>query len=169
MGVIKISEINTPLGEMTSVFTSKGLAVLSFSKIDSFEIPGSLKDLEVSREIDDRKSQLEAELNDYFNGNPIEFKTPLDLHGTDFQLRVWNALLDVPYGTKSTYKQQALRLGDVKAIRAVASANGSNPVAILVPCHRIVGSDNSLTGYAGELWRKKELLDLESRQMNLFQ
>lgn len=169
METLKLHELSTPLGKMTSAFTPTGLALLSFTALDDLKLPTSLQDFEVSEAIDERQEKLESELADYFNGNPTTFTIPLDLHGTAFQLRVWEALLDIPYGEKSTYKQQAIRLGDLKAIRAVASANGSNPVAILVPCHRIVGSDNSLTGYAGELWRKKELLDLESRQMNLFQ
>lgn len=90
--------------------------------------------------------------------------------GTDFQKRVWQQLLDIPFGTTLSYLDLAKQLGDVKAIRAVASANGKNPLWIVVPCHRVIGTDGSLTGYAGGLWRKKWLLEHENppNQTSLF-
>ena len=106
-------------------------------------------------------SELGAQLTDYAAGTRKSFSVPLDLRGTDFQVRVWRGLLDIPWGTTRTYLEQARLLGDEKAIRAVASANGKNPIAILVPCHRVIGSDGSLTGYAGGLHRKRALLELE--------
>lgn len=115
-----------------------------------------------------RSNELNDQLTAYFKGDLMEFDIPLDFHGTEFQQKVWTALLDVVYGKTASYKEQTAKLGDPKAIRAVASANGANPIAIVVPCHRIIGSNASLTGYAGELWRKKELLALESNQMVLF-
>jgi O-6-methylguanine DNA methyltransferase len=104
---------------------------------------------------------LAEELRAYFQGTLRRFSVPLDLHGTPFQLRVWGALLNIPWGETRTYTQQTALLGNRLAIRAVASANGKNPVAIVVPCHRVLGIDGSLTGYAGGLHRKRALLQLE--------
>lgn len=101
------------------------------------------------------------QLEEYFDKKRTEFDLPLDLQGTDFQKRVWNELLNIPYGKTVSYLDVSLALGDRKAIRAVGTANGRNPIAIVVPCHRVIGSDGSLTGYAGGLTRKKWLLDLE--------
>ena len=86
---------------------------------------------------------------------------PLDLKGTNFQFDVWNLLQKIPYGRLQTYKQQSVNLTHPEAIRAMAHANGQNPIAIIIPCHRVIGSDGKLTGYAGGLWRKKWLLELE--------
>ncbi|WP_457610080.1 methylated-DNA--[protein]-cysteine S-methyltransferase [Lutibacter sp.] len=110
------------------------------------------------------------QLDEYFNGNRTEFNLKLNPQGTDFQKRVWKELLNVPYGKTRSYLEQSKKLGDVKAIRAVASANGKNPIWIVIPCHRIIGSNGSLTGYAGGLWRKKWLLAHESPspQQSLF-
>lgn len=108
------------------------------------------------------------QLDEYFAKKRRSFDLPLDMEGSDFQKRVWNELLTIPFGTVRSYKEQAIVLGDIKAIRAVAKANGANKIAIVVPCHRIIGSDHSLTGYAGGLWRKKALLELESNQGTLF-
>lgn len=110
------------------------------------------------------------QLNAYFSKERTSFDLKLNPKGTAFQQKVWKALLDVPYGKTRSYLEQSKHLGDVKAIRAVASANGKNPLWIVIPCHRIIGSNGSLTGYAGGLWRKKWLLELEcpSGQMELF-
>lgn len=97
----------------------------------------------------------------YFEGRLKEFKVPLDISGTDFQKQVWQALVEIPYGTTSSYLRQAEVLGKPLSVRAVANANGMNKIAIVIPCHRVVGSDGSLTGYAGGLWRKRKLIDLE--------
>jgi methylated-DNA-[protein]-cysteine S-methyltransferase len=101
------------------------------------------------------------QLEEYFNKKRTAFELPFDFEGTDFQLRVWHELLKVPFGKTKSYMDIAKALGDVKAIRAVGMANGRNKIAIIVPCHRIIGSDGSLTGYAGGLDRKKWLLDFE--------
>ncbi len=110
------------------------------------------------------------ELSAYFKGELQKFSFPLTPRGTDFQKRVWQILQEIPYGETITYLEQARRLGNVKAIRAVASANGRNPLWVVVPCHRVIGSDGSLTGYAGGLWRKKWLLEHEGArsQLSLF-
>jgi methylated-DNA-[protein]-cysteine S-methyltransferase len=100
-------------------------------------------------------------LDEYFLGHRESFSIPLDLQGTDFQKRVWAELLKIPYGTTISYKELAIRLGDIKCIRAAGTANGANPVSIIVPCHRVIGSDGSLVGYGGGLWRKRWLLEHE--------
>lgn len=101
------------------------------------------------------------QLNQYFEGSRTEFNMPLLLVGTDFQKNVWNALIQVPYGKTESYLGLSKVLGNEKAIRAVASANGANAIAIIIPCHRIIGSDGNLIGYAGGLNSKKKLLQLE--------
>ena len=110
------------------------------------------------------------QLNEYFNGERKQFTIKLNPQGTTFQKRVWNALKTIPYGKTTSYLQLSKDLGDVKAIRAVANANGKNPLWIIVPCHRVIGSDGSLTGYAGGLSRKQWLLEHESpyKQQSLF-
>jgi len=113
-------------------------------------------------------SQCILQLEEYFNHKREIFDIELDLKGTEFQKRVWNELLKIPFGKKISYKELSLKLGDIMAIRAVAAANGANPVSIIVPCHRVIGSDGSLTGYAGGLWRKQWLLEFESNDNLLF-
>ena len=114
--------------------------------------------------------EVVTQLNDYFEGKRTEFDVLLNPQGTDFQKKVWNGLLQIPHGKTMSYLELSKQLGDVKAIRAVASANGKNPLWIIIPCHRVIGTDGSLTGYAGGLWRKKWLLELEnpSPQQTLF-
>ena len=110
------------------------------------------------------------QLNEYFAGNRQHFDLTLNPQGTDFQKRVWDELLNIPYGKTVSYLDLSKKLGDVKAIRAVAAANGKNPLWIVVPCHRVIGSNGDLTGYAGGLHRKKWLLEHESpvKQQSLF-
>ena len=150
----------TPIGTAKIVGDENGISAIAL--IDecmeaSIEIPEILKD-------------CVQQLDEYFNGTRKQFELKLNPQGTDFQKRVWAALLLVPFGKTRTYLEQSKLLGDVKAIRAVASANGKNPIWILIPCHRIIGSDGSLTGYAGGIWRKKWLLEHEnpSTQQSLF-
>ncbi|HEU0064957.1 MAG TPA: methylated-DNA--[protein]-cysteine S-methyltransferase [Flavisolibacter sp.] len=103
------------------------------------------------------------QLDEYFKGRRKEFNLPLNQDGTEFQQKVWNLLYQIPYGKTISYNTLAKQYGDVKAIRAAASANGKNNIAIIVPCHRVIGSDQSLVGYGGGLWRKKWLLDHEAK------
>ncbi|MGB3181970.1 MAG: methylated-DNA--[protein]-cysteine S-methyltransferase [Cyclobacteriaceae bacterium] len=116
--------------------------------------------------------EVKDQLNDYLEGKRSTFDLPLAPAGTEFQRRVWQALLDIPFGKTCSYLDLSRNLGDVKAIRAVGTANGKNPIWIIIPCHRVIGSDGSLTGYAGGLEMKKNLLDHEAKiagnyQMNL--
>ena len=104
-----------------------------------------------------------AQLDDYFSGKSLVFDLPLAAEGTEFQQKVWAELLKIPYGETITYMDLAVRLGDPKCIRAAGTANGKNPIAIIIPCHRVIGAGNKLTGYAGGIWRKKLLLELEMK------
>jgi len=147
--------VATPLGEMLAVFGSRGLCLLEFV---------GQKHMERGQFIFQENEQtqlLRQELDLYFQGRLQVFATPLETIGTAFQQQVWNALLTIPYGETRSYKEQAQQLGNPKAIRAVAAANGQNKVSILIPCHRVIGSDGKLTGYAGGLNRKQSLLALE--------
>jgi methylated-DNA-[protein]-cysteine S-methyltransferase len=107
------------------------------------------------------------QLHEYFAGTLREFEIPLFMDGTDFQKGVWRNLLRIPYGETITYGELAKRIGDPNAVRAVGAANGQNPLPIIVPCHRVIGSNGSLTGFGGGLENKRKLLDLESRQRRL--
>lgn len=171
MDQIIIGHIETPLGQMIAGVSSTGLCLLEFENDE--RVNGHLKHFGENLEIIEDNSnsiliQTQAQLSAYFKGELKEFNVPIDLIGTDFQCSVWRELSTIEFGKTRTYLDQAKALGDVKAIRAVATANGKNRIAIIVPCHRVIGSDGSLTGYAGELWRKKALLELESNQTSLF-
>jgi methylated-DNA-[protein]-cysteine S-methyltransferase len=106
-------------------------------------------------------AQTIEQLNEYFTGKRHDFDLPLQPKGTNFQQYIWNLLLDIPYGVTTSYLEISKRYGDTKAIRAVGTANGSNPIAIIVPCHRVIGSNGKLIGYGGDLWRKAWLLQHE--------
>ncbi len=103
------------------------------------------------------------QLNEYFEGTRRTFDLPLELHGTDFQMKVWKALREIPYGEIRSYKEIAIAVGNEKASRAVGMANNRNPIFIIIPCHRVIGSNNTLVGYAGGLAMKQGLLELEAR------
>jgi len=129
-----------------------------------------LSEGDVSVEIPLELKDAVTQLQDYFEGKRTDFDFKLNPKGTDFQQKVWQELLNIPFGKTMSYMDLSKKLGDVKAIRAVASANGKNPLWIVVPCHRVIGTDGSLTGYAGGLWRKKWLLEHENptTQQSLF-
>lgn len=128
------------------------------------------EELPVTKKIPATLKNAALQLTEYFDGKRNTFDFPLNPQGTDFQKKVWKALLEIPFGKTTSYQELSIKLGDVKAIRAVASANGKNPLWVVVPCHRVIGSDGSLTGYAGGLWRKKWLLEHETPpiQQSLF-
>ncbi len=151
--------IKTPLGIATIIGDENGISVISVAD-----------EGEISNAIPTVLQEAVTQLNSYFEGKRTDFNFKLNPKGTDFQKKVWNALLDISYGKTRTYLEQSKFLGDVKAIRAVASANGKNPLWIVIPCHRVIGTDGSLTGYAGGLWRKKWLLEHENptTQQSLF-
>lgn len=109
--------------------------------------------------------QLEKELGEYFDGQRHNFTVPLNPEGTTFQKAVWKTLQNIPYGTSISYAEEAIRFGNPKAVRAVANANGKNPIAILIPCHRVIATGGGLGGYSGGLWRKEFLLALEKKSI----
>ena len=152
--------ISTPLGTAKLEGDLDGITAITVCN----ETPNPGKN--VPKSLQPAAEQLE----EYFLGRRTEFNLKLNPQGTDFQKKVWEALLDIPFGKTVSYLDLSKTLGDVKAIRAVASANGKNPLWIVVPCHRVIGSDGSLTGYAGGLHRKKWLLEHESpvKQQSLF-
>lgn len=156
---MKKARIKTPLGIAELTANEEGLT--SVKVMDSVEVSA-----EIPEELENAVVQLRA----YFNGDLKTFDLKLNLQGTDFQKKVWRQLLSIPYGTTTSYLELSRSLGDVKAIRAVAAANGKNPLWIIVPCHRVIGKDGSLTGYAGGLYRKKWLLEHEDppKQQRLF-
>lgn len=162
---ILIQHISTPIGIVTVGATSKGICMLEFGEKTKFKT-----NLDFNSELGSNTfiKKLEQQLNEYFNKKRTVFDVILDLIGTDFQINVWKELLKIPFGSTRTYKEQAIAIGNLKAIRAVATANGANRIPIVIPCHRIIGSNGSLTGFSGGLWRKQFLLELESEQMSLF-
>jgi methylated-DNA-[protein]-cysteine S-methyltransferase len=115
---------------------------------------------------DEPFADVRAQLDEYFGGGRTAFDVPLAMAGSPFQLRVWSALRDIPYGETASYGEIAKRIGDADP-RAVGQANGSNPIAVIVPCHRVIGADGSLTGYGGGLERKRLLLELEAGVLSL--
>ena len=149
--------INTPLGKLLLARTAKGLAGVWFEGQKHHPEP-----LTIARRPDDALLRRTADLlHDYFAGKDVVFDVPLDLQGTPFQRSVWMTLLAIPEGQTRTYGEIAKSLGSASAVRAVGGAVGRNPVSVIVPCHRVIGSDGSLTGYAGGVERKRALLELE--------
>ncbi|PID40436.1 MAG: hypothetical protein CR984_03200 [Proteobacteria bacterium] len=165
--IIQISRLTTPMGPMFIGSTNMGICLLEFTNRKSLE--AELQDLQQRRHArilpgeNTHIKQAKDELDEYFAGKRQQFDAAIDPVGTKFQQLVWRSLLTIPYGTTISYLEQAKRLGREKSVRAVASANGHNKISIIVPCHRVIGSDGSLTGYGGGLERKKWLLDLEKR------
>jgi len=153
----------SPIGILEIIGGDGGIEQITYIDDDNFSISNAKI---VTKEL----NKCIVQLDEYFAGNRKEFKLKLNPQGTNFQKKVWKALLIVSFNTTKSYLQQSKVVGDVKAIRAVGTANGKNPISIIIPCHRIIGSDGSLTGYAGGIWRKKWLLEHESgyKQGSLF-
>jgi len=151
--------IQTPLGIAKISGDENGISIISI-----------LTEGEITLKIPKILKEATQQLQEYLDGKRTQFTFKLNPNGTEFQQKVWQALLEIPYGKTCSYMDLSKKLGDVKAIRAVASANGKNPLWIVVPCHRVIGTDGSLTGYAGGLWRKKWLLEHENptTQQSLF-
>lgn len=144
-------QIITPLGIARIEGDENGISVISVAE-----------EGEISKVIPFDLQEAVSQLNEYFDGKRKEFTFKRNPSGTEFQQKVWQGLLEIPFGKTMSYLELSKKLGDVKAIRAVASDNGKNPLWIVVPCHRVIGTDGSLTGYAGGLWRKKWLLEHEN-------
>ena len=156
MRTIYHTRYDSPVGPLRLGTTDRGLAILEFEPRPGYRRPD-----ETWIESAEHNAQAISELRDYFAGKRREFSVPLDLRGTDFQLRCWRALLDIPCGQAITYAELARRVGSPRGFRAVGMANHDNPVAIIVPCHRVIASDGSLGGYGGGLDLKRALLELE--------
>jgi AraC family transcriptional regulator of adaptative response/methylated-DNA-[protein]-cysteine methyltransferase len=164
---VLVTRLLTPLGPMIAGATDDGVCLLEFAERRMLEtqlrrlsrqlgasfVPGGNRVL----------GQLERELAAYFEGDLREFTVPLLIAGSEFQRKVWDGLRNIPYGETRSYLEQARAIGRPDAVRAVARANGDNRIAVVIPCHRVVGSDGKLTGYGGGLWRKRALLDLERK------
>ncbi|MEA2329921.1 MAG: methylated-DNA-[protein]-cysteine S-methyltransferase [Thermoleophilaceae bacterium] len=147
---------DSPLGELLLVGDGHALTRLLMEPRRADVPPGGLHDPGAFRE-------PEAQLRGYFEGELTEFDLPLAPAGSDFQLRVWAALLEIPYGETASYGEIAAAVGRPDAFRAVGATNGRNPIGVIVPCHRVIGSDGSLIGYGGGLPRKRMLLELEAQ------
>lgn len=163
--VITITRILTPLGPMLAGAMDDGICLLEF--VDRRMLETQIKRLKKLFKVElfpgssQHFSQLEQQINEYFDGTRKDFTVPLVIAGTVFQKQVWSALQKIPYGETRSYKEQSEFIGNPKAIRAVARANGDNRIAIIIPCHRVIGSNDELVGYGGGLWRKRYLLNLE--------
>ena len=161
--------INSPLGITKIEGDENGISVICFAS-SSKALGSILQEGELSIEIPKKLKEAVNQLQEYFEGKRTDFTFKLNPKGTEFQQKVWKGLLEIPFGKTISYLELSKKLGDVKAIRAVASANGKNPLWIVIPCHRVIGTDGSLTGYAGGLWRKEWLLEHENptNQQSLF-
>jgi AraC family transcriptional regulator of adaptative response/methylated-DNA-[protein]-cysteine methyltransferase len=165
--MIRITRINTPLGEMVAGATEKGICLLEFS--DRSELSSELSELSKLLETQIKGSfsrhflALRKQLKEYFKGRRKEFSVPLVTPGTEFQQAVWREIRTIPYGSTKSYSDQAKSLNNPASVRAVANANGANRISIIIPCHRVIGSDGSLVGYGGGLHRKRWLLDHERK------
>jgi methylated-DNA-[protein]-cysteine S-methyltransferase len=155
--MIFFTEQKTPLGAMLLATTERGIRGIYFPGQKHFSGTQGWR----SAASHPHLQQAALQLEEYFSHLRTRFDVPLDLGGTEFQQAVWQRLLDIPFGQTTTYAQHALSIGRPKALRAVSAAIGRNPVSIIVPCHRVIGSDGSATGYAGGIHRKLRLLDLE--------
>ncbi|SHF38577.1 methylated-DNA--[protein]-cysteine S-methyltransferase [Caloramator proteoclasticus] len=151
MGSFYISFYDSPIGLIKIVANEEAIVALDFVYKRSKE-----SENDVIR-------QCKIQLDEYFKGIRKEFDVNIEINGTDFQKKVWQELKRIPYGQVRSYKDIAVAIGNEKAVRAVGGANNKNKIAIIIPCHRVVGKDGSLTGYAGGLWRKKWLLEHEER------
>jgi methylated-DNA-[protein]-cysteine S-methyltransferase len=157
--------ITSPVGKLKLVASDKGLVAILWENDNPRRVP-----LTSSMEDDQQKILVEVErqLNQYFAGERRSFSLPLDMKGTPFQKDVWEALLSIPFGETRSYGQLAKQIGRSSASRAVGAANGRNPISIIVPCHRVIGSSGKLTGFAGGLETKATLLDMEKKDASLF-
>lgn len=168
MNILNTSQLDTPLGDMIAIADDHSLYLLEF-----MDCRGLDRELEALKQKKNATiisgttppiKSIENELKQYFNGNLIEFKTPLFFMGSPFQKSVWEALQNIPYGKTKSYADIANAIGKPTAYRAVAQANGSNQLAIVIPCHRVINSNGNLGGYAGGITRKEWLLHHENNQ-----
>jgi len=163
-----VTYYNTPIGTAKITGDNNGIQTITFITDNLDE--GNLITIGLEDENPECLRECVLQLKEYFQGKRTSFNLLLNPQGTKFQKLVWKGLSTIPYGKTISYLAQSKKIGDIKAVRAVAAANGKNPISIIIPCHRVIGSDGSLTGYAGGVWRKKWLLDFENplKQLSLF-
>jgi len=161
------SEIDTPIGPMLAAASDTHLLLFEFPRrrmIDTqLDRVRRAHDCELAPGESPVFATLRAQLEEYFRGERRDFTVPLHVPGTPFQMRVWSELQRIPHAKTTTYARLAQAIGQPNAVRAVARANCDNRIAIIIPCHRVIGSNGELVGYGGGLWRKKKLLELEAR------
>jgi len=166
-----VADIETPIGTMVATATETHLLLLEFSHRRMLDTQLERVRRALDCEFEQGESPVFAtvrrQLAEYFAGGRREFDVPMLVPGTPFQERVWSELLRIPAGTTTSYSRLAQAIGQPTAVRAVARANGDNRIAILIPCHRVIGSDGQLVGYGGGLWRKRRLLQLEGNALTL--
>ena len=162
--IVQTTYQQTPIGIAKIIGDFNGIQ--SVSVLDD----GTISEEALNASVPECLKECVVQLDEYFKGKRESFNLTVNPKGTKFQLKVWKSLLKIKYGKSTNYLAQSKSLGDVKAIRAVATANGKNPLWIVIPCHRVIGSDGSLTGYAGGIWRKQWLLNHENpvKQQSLF-
>lgn len=163
------AEMESPIGPLTLFSSHKGICSIHFGSQEQTIMKVKLNKYFLKHDFiqDDTKlSEAIHQLQQYFFGTRTTFQLPLDLRGTPFQLKVWNALQHIGYGETATYKRIAELIGNPKAVRAVGGANNQNPVSIVIPCHRVIGSNGALVGYGGGLDKKEYLLNLEKNLVN---
>ena len=154
--------MDSPVGALKLVAHDQALVAVMWDNEDH-------KRVRLAELVEDRQHpmlhKVKQQLQEYFAGQRQQFDLPLDFQGTAFQQQVWQALLNIPYGETRSYKEIAVQLGNAKAVRAVGAANGKNPISIIAPCHRVIGSSGALVGFAGGLDKKQILLSLEQSQI----
>jgi len=170
---IDFKKTESPIGTLNIAATKDGICWVDFAdkstadkRLESF---AKKLGASITQNNNLHINELEIQLKEYFERKRKEFTVKLIiLNGTSFQKEVWAALQAIPYGATCSYKEQSTAIGMPKAVRAVANANGMNPISIVIPCHRVIGSDGTLTGFGGGLWRKKFLLELEAKTSKIF-
>ena len=169
---VDVTWIDSPVGPLLAGATRSALVLLEFSERDILQqqLASVRRRSRASLRSGPNRwlDLLQTQLHEYFAGQRRQFELPLEYPGTAFQQRVWSTLLTIPYGVPWSFLDMARSLGDIKATRAVGTANGLNRIAIVIPCHRVINADGKLGGYGGGLWRKQRLLDLERGQGALF-
>jgi methylated-DNA-[protein]-cysteine S-methyltransferase len=160
--------MQSPVGELKLVASDKGLTAIIWENDKASRVPLSALEQDNLHPV---LCETERQLGDYFAGKLKKFSVPLDFNGTAFQKKVWEALLTIPFGETRSYGQIADQIGNPKSVRAVGAANGKNPISIIAPCHRVIGADGSMTGFAGGIAAKELLLNIEGHnksQQSLF-
>jgi len=156
--------VATPMGDVTAAVDGDG-ALVEFHFMGGYKSPPKLAHPELAGRAPERLDAVRRQVDEFFGRKRESFDLVLRPQGTPFQQKVWRALCDIPYGRTISYQQLAIGLGDINAVRAVGTANGRNPIWLIIPCHRVIGKDGSLTGYGGGLPLKRALLDFETPRL----